>query len=246
MTGTNRPSSDERGGTSARTFADLHCHTSASFDSLSNPVAVVKAAAGRGLTHLAITDHDRIDGALKGRDAAPPNLTVIIGQEVRTSAGDLIALYVEQPIVPGLAPAEAAQRIREQGGLVGLAHPFDRFRAGAGRRGWEEELEQVVPLLDFVEIWNARLFLGNGNASAAEFAFAHKIPGVSVSDAHTVLEVGVAYTILDGLIADAEQMRAALGTAELVTARGSRIVRLGMPVAKLVQRLRGNRRVATA
>jgi predicted metal-dependent phosphoesterase TrpH len=229
-----------------RSFADLHCHTSASFDSLSNPASVVKAAADRGLTHLAITDHDRIDGALRGRDAAPAGLTVIIGQEVRTSAGDLIALYVDQPIVPGLAPVEAAQRIRDQGGLVGLAHPFDRFRAGAGRRGWEEELEQVVPMLDFVEIWNARLFLGNGNASAAEFAVARKLPGVAVSDAHTVFEVGVAYTILDGTIADAEQLRAALRTAELVTAKGSRVVRLGMPVAKLVQRLRGNRRVATA
>jgi predicted metal-dependent phosphoesterase TrpH len=229
-----------------RTFVDLHCHTSASFDSLSNPATVVKAAAERGLTHLAITDHDRIDGALRGRDAAPPDLTVIIGQEVRTSAGDLIALYLENAIMPGLAPADAAQRVREQGGLVGLAHPFDRFRAGAGRRGWEEELERVVPLLDFVEIWNARLFLGNGNRFAAEFAVARKLPGVAVSDAHTVFEVGVAYTTLDGVIANAEQMRSALPTAELVTGKGSRVVRLGMPVAKLVQRLRGNRRVATA
>ena len=53
---------------------------------------------------------------------------------------------------------------------MGLAHPFDRFRAGAGRRGWEAELQALIPLLDFVEIWNARLLAGGGNQQAAEFA----------------------------------------------------------------------------
>ena len=63
----------------ARAVVDLHCHTSASFDSLSDPVAVARTAASRGITHLAITDHDRIDGALRARDAATPGLTVIVG-----------------------------------------------------------------------------------------------------------------------------------------------------------------------
>jgi len=229
-----------------RSFADLHCHTNASFDSLSKPEAAVRAAASRGLTHLAITDHDRIDGALIARDAAPEGLTVIIGQEVRTTTGDLIALYVEKPIPVGKSPAEAAALIHEQGGLAGLAHPFDRYRQGAGRSGWEKELEEVTPLLDFVEIWNARLFLGDGNAQAAEFAKKFEIPGVAVSDAHTTMEVGVAYTILQGPIDTAEQLKAALANVQLVTAKGSRLVRLAMPVSKLVQRVRGNRRVAAA
>ncbi|HEU0242817.1 MAG TPA: PHP domain-containing protein, partial [Candidatus Limnocylindrales bacterium] len=73
-----------------RSFIDLHCHTNASFDSLSDPAKVVRAAATRGLTHLAITDHDRIDGALRARDAAPAGLTVIVGEEIRTADGDLI------------------------------------------------------------------------------------------------------------------------------------------------------------
>lgn len=229
-----------------RSLADLHCHTSASFDSLSRPDAVTRAAAERGLTHLAVTDHDRIDGAQRARDAAPDALHVIVGQEVRTTTGDLIALYIEQPIKPGMAPHEAAQAIREQGGAVGLAHPFDRFRAGAGRRGWEEELERVTPLLDFIESWNARLFVGDGNVRAAEFALAHGLPGVASSDAHTVMEVGVAYTILDGAIDDVAAFRAALPSVQLVMSRGSRLVRLGMPLAKLVQRMRGNRPMTVA
>ncbi len=68
----------------------------------------------------------------------------------------------------------------------------------------------LTPLLDFVEAWNARLFVGDGNARAAEFAVEHELPGVASSDAHTVMEVGVAYTILDGQIDDATAFRAAL------------------------------------
>jgi predicted metal-dependent phosphoesterase TrpH len=206
----------------------------------------VNAATQRGLTHLAITDHDRIEGALAARDAAPDSLKVIIGQEVRTTTGDLIALFIEKPISPGLVPAEAASRIHEQHGLVGLAHPFDRFRSGAGRKGWEKELDDVIPMLDFVEAWNARLFAGDGNQQAAAFAAAHTLPGVAVSDAHSVMEVGVAYTILEGPIDSAEDLRAALGGARLVTGRGSRLVRLRMPFNKVIQALRGNRRVASA
>jgi predicted metal-dependent phosphoesterase TrpH len=171
---------------------------------------------------------------------------VIVGQEVRTTAGDLIALYIDKPIPPGLIPAEAAARIRDQGGLVGLAHPFDRFRSGAGRRGREQDLEALTPLLDFVEAWNARLLVGNGNAVAAQFAQENQLPGVAVSDAHTVLEVGIAYTILEGPINSADELRNALKSAQLVTAKGSRAVRMQMPIAKLIQRLRGNRRVAPA
>ena len=71
-----------------RAFIDLHCHTSASFDSLAKPADVAHAAHARGLTHLIVTDHDRIDGALAARAAAPPGLTVIVGEEVRTADGD--------------------------------------------------------------------------------------------------------------------------------------------------------------
>ena len=231
---------------SVRSLVDLHCHTSASFDSLSKPANVARVAAERGLTHLAITDHDRIDGALAARDSAPAGLTIIVGQEVRTTNGDLIALFIEKPIPVGLAPADAAERVREQGGAVGLAHPYDRFRAGAGRPGWEDELERLLPLLDYIESWNSRLMFGDGNRRAAELAHAHGLPGAAVSDAHTLLEVGVSYTIVDGPLGSAQELRDGLVGARFVTSHGSRFVRLGMPLAKVIQRLRGNRRVTSA
>ena len=118
--------------TTGRAFADLHAHSSASFDSLASPRDLVAKAVRTGLTHLAITDHERIDGAQRARDLAPAGLTVIVGEEVRTSAGDLIGLFLERAVPPGLSPAETAAAIHEQGGVVGLPHPFDRFRSSGG------------------------------------------------------------------------------------------------------------------
>jgi predicted metal-dependent phosphoesterase TrpH len=231
-------------GVQGRAFVDLHCHTSASFDSLARPASVVAAAARRGLTHLAITDHGRIDGALAARDAAPPELTIIVGEEVRTTAGDLIGLFIEHPVPGGLTMAEASQAIREQGGVVGLPHPFDRFRASGAVRRTDDQLTTLVGLLDYLEAWNARVFIGDGNRRAADFALAHGLPGVAVSDAHLIMEIGVAYFISDAPVETAEQLRAALPTVRLVTGRSSRWARTGTPLAKLVKRLRGPDRLA--
>jgi predicted metal-dependent phosphoesterase TrpH len=221
-----------------RAFIDLHCHTNGSFDSLSDPLRVVRAAAQRGLTHLAITDHDRLDAALAVRDLAPEGLTVIVGEEIKTTAGDLIGVFLERAIPPGLSPAAAIGAVREQGGLVGIPHPFDRFRSF---RAGEESLEALVPLIDWIEGYNARL-IGGGNERAAVFAAHRGLPAVAASDAHSVLEVAVSYTILDGDPSTPAGLKAALPTADMVMSRASYLVRGLTPVAKVVQRLRGNGR----
>jgi predicted metal-dependent phosphoesterase TrpH len=230
-------------GGGPRAFADLHTHSRASFDSLASPLALVRTAARRGLTHLAITDHDRIDGALEARDRAAteaPEVTVIVGEEVRTADGDLICLFLEEAIPPGLPADEAIARVRAQGGLVGVPHPFDRFRGSLLR---DARMERLAEQIDWVEAHNARIAIGNGNQLAAEFAVDHQLPGIAVSDAHSAFEVGVAYTALDGDLATAAGLLAALPSAELVMGRASLYVRLLTPIAKVVQRARGNRRV---
>jgi len=224
-------------------YLDLHCHTSASFDSLADPRSVVRAAAARGITHLAITDHDRIDGALAAREAAPPGLTVLVGEEVKTSEGDLICVFLARAIPPGLSPAEAIAAAREQGALVGIPHPFDRYRGSLVRSA---ALEAIAPLVDWVETHNARIMVGDGNDRATAFARAAGLPGVAVSDAHTVLEVGVASTRVAGDPSTPDGLRAALRTAEILPGRASYFVRLVTPVAKVVQRVRGNGRVRRA
>lgn len=222
-----------------RAFIDLHCHTSASFDSLARPGDVVRAAAARGLTHLVVTDHDRIDGALAARAAAPAGLTVIVGEEIRTADGDLIAAYLERAVAPGMSAVETVAAVREQGGLVGIPHPFDRLR---GSMLLDVRMTSLMSLVDWVEVHNARL-VGGGNERAAVLAREHGLPGVAVSDAHSVLEVGVAYTALDGDPSTPAGLLAALRSAEIVPGRASYVIRLWTPVAKTVNHLRGNRRI---
>jgi predicted metal-dependent phosphoesterase TrpH len=234
---------DTLAGGPNRAFADLHTHSSASFDSLASPRSLVRSASRRGLTHLAITDHDRIDGALEARQVAgdeAPRLTVIVGEEIRTTDGDLIALFLERPISPGLSAEQAIAEIRDQGALVGIPHPFDRFRGSLLHDGG---LAALVAEVDWLEAHNARVTIGNGNVRAAELAARDGVPGIAVSDAHTAFEVGVAYTAFDGDPSTPSGLLRALPTAELIPGRASFYVRLATPLAKVVQRARGNGRI---
>jgi predicted metal-dependent phosphoesterase TrpH len=207
---------------------------------------VLRAAAARGITHLAITDHDRIDGAREALEVVAteaPGLHVIVGQEIRTTAGDLIGTFLRESIPVGLSPAEAIAAVREQGGLVGIAHPFDRFRGSVGR-GEADALDAVAAEVDWIEAWNARILVGDGNERAAELAKRLGVTGVAVSDAHTTLEVGIASTVVRADPSTPDGLRAALeGPVELMTGRASRYVRLMTPAAKLVPRARGRGRV---
>jgi predicted metal-dependent phosphoesterase TrpH len=224
----------------ARAFIDLHCHTSASFDSLASPRAVVRAAAARGLTHLAVTDHDRIDGALRARDAAPAELTVIVGEEIKTADGDLIGIFLHEAVPPGLSASETIAAIRGQGGLVGIPHPFDRLR-GFGRKSGAQ-VESIADLVDWVESYNARVIGGTANERAALFALDHHLPGLAASDSHTVMEVGVSYNSVRGDPATPEAMLAALSAVETNPARATFYVRAWTPLAKIIQSIRGNGR----
>jgi len=225
-----------------RAFVDLHCHTRGSFDCLSAPKDVVKAAAARGLTHLAITDHDRIDVALEARELAPAGLTILIGEEVKTRDGDLIAMFLERAIPPGMSAADTIAAVREQGGLVGLPHPFDKLRGSILR---DESMAHVVSAVDWVETHNARL-IGKGNELALEFAMERGLPGVAVSDAHSVMEVGVAYTAVDGDPSTPAGLLAALARSEVIPGRATMYIRIWTPIATAVNRVRGNGRVRPA
>jgi predicted metal-dependent phosphoesterase TrpH len=227
-------------GRGPRAFIELHCHTSASFDSLANPGAVARAALSRGLTHLAVTDHDRIDAALRLRDAAPDGLTVIVGEEVKSADGDLIALFLREVVPPGLSAVETIAAVREQGGLVGVPHPFDGLR-GFGRKSGTT-LESIADKVDWVEAYNSRVIGGSANQKAAEFAREHGLPGVSASDSHTVMEVAVTYNIVEGDPGTPEGLLASLTGVTFVPGRASFYVRAWTPIAKVIQSMRGNGR----
>ena len=195
----------------ARCVLDLHTHSSSSFNSRIDPRELVRLALRAGLTHLAITDHEKIEGALRARDRAAPGLVVIVGEEIRSTAGDVIALYVDTEIPGGMSFVETVAAIRSQGGIVGLPHGFDAYRPSVGvGRDRPDDLLILAHSVDYVEIHNGRVSTTRANERAAEFAQAHGLPGVAASDAHRPADVGRCAVVLRGPIESAEDLRAAL------------------------------------
>lgn len=209
---------------------DLHAHTRASYDCLSEPADVVRTARERGLDRIAVTDHDEIEGAWEARDLAPE--LVIVGEEVRTAEGlDLIGLFLEERLAPGAPLAEAADAIRAQGGVVYLPHPFDP------RRGGEEALfDGLADRIDLVEGLNARVHEPETNRRAVTWAARHDLPLGAGSDAHLLSEIGRARVILPPFD-DGPGLVEAAGRGRIVGEASGRWVHLGSTWAKLRKRL---------
>ncbi len=172
--------------------ADFHIHTQVSPDSSMSPQALVAACQRAGLDAIAVTDHHTIRGALAVRDVAP--FMVVIGAEFRTADGEVIGLFLEEDIPRGLSAVETIGRIKDQGGVVQIPHPFDRFRR---KHITEDTLLQVLPDVDVIEAFNARTTLKSDTMRGVEFiqhhAAAHPVLPTGVTDAHTPFEIGHAY-----------------------------------------------------
>ncbi|MGQ9493655.1 MAG: PHP domain-containing protein [Anaerolineae bacterium] len=174
-----------------RIKVDLHIHTCYSPDSLTPLEAVIAAAQERNLGALAITDHNAIEGALALRRMAP--FSVIIGEEILTTEGDIIGLFLHELIPPGLSPAQTIARIHEQGGLVCIPHPFDHQRSALP----EPVLYAILEEVDAIEVFNARALLPTLNERAQRFAREHGLLCGAGSDAHTAAEIGQAYVEME-------------------------------------------------
>ncbi len=166
---------------------DLHLHTHYSPDSITSPQRLVAACQRKGITCIAVTDHNTIRGAVAVKEAAP--FQVIVGEEIRSTEGEIIGLFLNEEVPPGLSAQETIERIRAQSGLVSLPHPLDRFRGGVGAEG----VARLAPLVDIVEVMNARTTLKRDDDAATRLAQEHSLVGVAVSDAHSPWEIGRAY-----------------------------------------------------
>ena len=107
---------------------DLHCHSEASVDCITPLNAFPARCREQGIDIQAITDHNEIWGAQRLRELAGDDLTVIVGEEVSTSEGEIIGLFLKEKIPKGLSPEETVAEIKAQGGLVLLPHGFDPAR----------------------------------------------------------------------------------------------------------------------
>jgi predicted metal-dependent phosphoesterase TrpH len=166
---------------------DLHNHTHYSPDSILSPRRFVREARRRGLDVVAVTDHNTIRGALVVREISEQ--PVIIGEEVKSADGEIIGLFLSEEVPKGLAASETVARIKEQGGIVGVPHPFDSLRSALNT----DVMLALIGQIDFIEALNARMVFSRHNDKAREFATTHALPTTAGSDAHSPWEVGQCY-----------------------------------------------------
>jgi len=205
--------------------ADLHNHTHFSPDSILSPQRFVERARRRGLDCIAVTDHDTLRGAPAVREAAvAAGLRVIVGEEIRTAEGEVLGLFLDEEVPRGLSPEETIERVKAQGGLAGVPHPYDHLRSALNSGA----LARVVDRLDFIEALNARMVFASNNDEARDYALKHSLPMSAGSDAHSPLEVGRVYVEMP----DFNDPRSFLDSL-----RAGRLVgRLSSPLVHLISR----------
>ena len=188
--------------------AEFHCHTVYSLDSSNRVDALIRAARERGIQRLAITDHNTIEGALRAKASAPD--LVVVGEEVLTERGELIAYYVKEEVPKGLTVDETLRRFKAQGAFISIPHPFDLWR-----HGWPlEELLELLPEVDALEVFNARCMRKVQNDKVLALAREHGKIMTAGSDAHSLVELGLAVVRLPAFN-NADELRAALADAEI-------------------------------
>jgi predicted metal-dependent phosphoesterase TrpH len=171
---------------------EFHSHTNASKDSLTKPVDLVASARRKGISRLIITDHNTITGALIAQTLDPE--LVIVGEEIMTTRGEILAAYVTEEVPAHLSPDETIRRLKHQGAFISVSHPFDRMRSGA----WQEnDLLEILPQVDAIEVYNSRCMFPGFNINAKRFAEKHNIPGTVGSDAHAAFEAGRSILVLE-------------------------------------------------
>jgi len=168
---------------------DCHLHTMWSGDSTTTPEELAAAVATTGIDVLCITDHNEIRGAVDLRHDL--GCRVVVGEEVKTHAGELIGLFLTERVPAGLPAAEAAAAIRAQGGLVYVPHPFDPMRRNLAGPALIELAD--AGLLDAIEAFNAKTSSPSLNRQAEAFATEHGLAAGAGSDAHVPAALGAAY-----------------------------------------------------
>jgi len=174
--------------------AELHCHSSLSYDGRDPVDLLLAQAEAVGLDAIAVTDHDEIDASLEAVERAPDyDLVGIPGMEVSSAAGHVLALGVREAVPAGHSFAETLDRIRILGGIAVVPHPFQESRSGVLANISRDELTNA----DAIEVYNSRLLTGRSNRQAERFARRRGMPMTAGSDAHISEMVGQAVTRID-------------------------------------------------
>lgn len=196
--------------------ADIHIHTVHSDGAASVSAVLDHVRKHTDLRIIAITDHDTITGALEAQRLAPSyGLEVIVGEEVSTADGHMLALFIEQPLAPGRPAAETIAAAHAQGGLCIPAHPYGwRVPSMGYARLRDRCVGPACDLpIDAIETFNASLWLPYCNKLAANVATELNLPTCGGSDSHHLATIGLGYTLFPG--DTAEDLRHAIQTGQV-------------------------------
>jgi hypothetical protein len=218
---------------------DLHTHTMWSKDCLMSFERILRLCERRGIDKIAITDHNTAEGALRMQQLAPDR--VIVGEEIMTTKGELLAYFLQETVPAGLTPYETIRRLRDQGAVISVSHPLDRLRKGA----WENaDLLAIIDQVDALEVFNARCLYRADNEQALMLARQYGLACTAGSDAHSIPEYGRAMVTLRPF-SSAGDFLAALREAEIsgyVERYSPAYVHLSSKVAKWSKKLHLRRR----
>ena len=162
---------------------DFHLHSRYSHDSSTGLAELAARARELGLNRIALTDHNTAEGALAFQQLEPE--LVIVGEEVKTTDGEVIGLFISRTIKPWQRPEAVMDEIHEMGGLVYVPHPFDRWRANFA----PHRLVALADQIDVIEGYNQWADPG-ANLAATEIAQDLGKPVAFGSDAHSLGELG--------------------------------------------------------
>jgi predicted metal-dependent phosphoesterase TrpH len=204
--------------------ADVHIHTLAS-DGVSSVAEILERAQALGLAVIAITDHERVDAAHAARamsQARGMRVEVIVGEEVSTRGGHVLALFIEERIRPWASLRSTIAQIHEQGGVAIVAHPLVPYplTCASGRsikRLLHDADSAVHP--DAIEAFNPTTAGTRWGARVPGFVDETGVAAVASSDAHRAEDVGTAVTLFPG--GTAADLRAAI-EARTTSWEGSR------------------------
>lgn len=169
---------------------DLHTHSLASYDGGIKAAGYRKIFEKNILDFAAITDHNDIGFAVEMRQELGDR--IIIGEEVMTSDGEIIGLFLEKAVPKHMTALETVKLIKKQNGLVYIPHPFERQRKGMDLKS----LTEIVEFTDIIEVFNGRARFRGMSAEAQKFARDNKIANAAGSDAHCMMGIGTSYSII--------------------------------------------------
>jgi predicted metal-dependent phosphoesterase TrpH len=212
---------------------EFHCHTIYSKDSLTPPRDLVEACRRKGIDRVVVTDHNTIAGARAAQRIDPER--VIVGEEIMTTRGEILAAFVSEEIPKGLTPGETIRRLRQQGAFISVSHPFDEWRSGHWR---EEDLLEILPEVDAIEVYNSRCMLPRFNQRAQQLAQKYRLAGTVGSDAHAAFELGQSLMILEPFQGP-DGLRSVIRRGILEVKRSPAWVRLISRYAVVYKKLKG-------